>query len=282
MGGQLYSSAIDENALKTYLETTYGGAFDAIEADSNNGNAGYGYNYGYITVLGASEQGFSIPEASANYSGVMSSADFIKLRDIDPDDLVYKDGDKVLSEVNFSKEYAEKLNSVEEGSERNVITSISIDGVKQIVTDRNVNLPISELISEKVDSTVSSAYIFKGSVDYAADLPTENNRVGDVYNILNPSDYGSAGVNVAWNGTEWDSLSGIFDTTEIDNSIETLESEVKDINERLDSLDGINSESRISALEKAVEILNGDDTVSGSVINTAMTLIEEALTWEEI
>lgn len=64
-----------------------------------------------------------------------------------------------------------------------------------------------------VDDKVSTVYKYKGSVDNYSDLPTENNQVGDTYNIINadPTHDIKAGDNVAWTGTEWDKLGGDID-----------------------------------------------------------------------
>ena len=65
-----------------------------------------------------------------------------------------------------------------------------------------------------VDSKVSSVYRPKGSVDNYSDLPTENNQVGDVWNIKNADEeHGiNAGDNVAWTtDNEWDPLGGTID-----------------------------------------------------------------------
>ena len=46
-----------------------------------------------------------------------------------------------------------------------------------------------------------------GSVDTYDDLPTEGNRVGDVWNVLD------TGNNYAWDGEAWDEISSIVDLT---------------------------------------------------------------------
>lgn len=61
-------------------------------------------------------------------------------------------------------------------------------------------------VQSAISTAVSSAYIYKGSVADAASLPTSGQTVGDVYNIVAASTYGPAGMNVAWNGTDWDAL----------------------------------------------------------------------------
>lgn len=65
---------------------------------------------------------------------------------------------------------------------------------------------------------IVGTYKYKGSVDTASALPTSGRTTGDVYNIVASSSYGPAGCNVAWNGSGWDSLGGIFTITSISNS----------------------------------------------------------------
>lgn len=65
---------------------------------------------------------------------------------------------------------------------------------------------------------IVGTYKYKGSVDTASALPTSGQTTGDVYNIVASSSYGPASCNVAWNGSDWDSLGGIFTITSISNS----------------------------------------------------------------
>lgn len=63
-----------------------------------------------------------------------------------------------------------------------------------------------------ISSAVASAYIYKGSVADSTALPTEDLVVGWVYNLED------SGMNVAWNGTEWDNLGMTFTVeTETEN-----------------------------------------------------------------
>jgi hypothetical protein len=72
-------------------------------------------------------------------------------------------------------------------------------------------------------SDLTGLYKYKGSVASASNLPATGNTTGDVYNIESESIYGGAGMNVAWNGTEWDPLGEIFSITSITNSeIDTI------------------------------------------------------------
>ena len=60
---------------------------------------------------------------------------------------------------------------------------------------------------QDVLAQVDSVYHFKGSCKAAA-LPNAGNKIGDTWNLEDASSYGPVGVNVAWTGTVWDSLSG--------------------------------------------------------------------------
>lgn len=67
---------------------------------------------------------------------------------------------------------------------------------------------------DALQGKVSSIYTPKGSKAFA-ELPTEGNNIGDVYNItdaftLDGKPY-PAGTNVAWTGTAWDALGGWVD-----------------------------------------------------------------------
>lgn len=66
---------------------------------------------------------------------------------------------------------------------------------------------------DEVDGLVSSTFHYKGTKAQYSDLPTQDNKVGDVWNITAADQaHGiKAGDNVAWTGTEWDVLAGIED-----------------------------------------------------------------------
>ena len=60
---------------------------------------------------------------------------------------------------------------------------------------------------EEVEARLSSVYKFKGSVPTYDNLPSENNIIGDVYNVED------TGANYAWDGDKWDKLSETIDLT---------------------------------------------------------------------
>ena len=65
----------------------------------------------------------------------------------------------------------------------------------------------------ELDAKLTSAVTYKGTVASYAELPTENQKVGDMYNVTAKDDAHSikAGDNVVWNGESWDVQSGTVD-----------------------------------------------------------------------
>ena len=80
------------------------------------------------------------------------------------------------------------------------------------------NEAYNALANYALKTDVVGTYKYKGSVATASVLPTSGLTAGDVYNIVAESSYGPAGSNVAWTGSAWDSLGGIFTITSISNS----------------------------------------------------------------
>lgn len=110
---------------------------------------------------------------------------------------------------------------------------------------------------------LASAYVYKGSVENYENLPQENIGDGWVYNVQNKNDAHNikAGDNVAWTGSAWDVLSGIFDTTQIDASI-------TDLNNRYDTLKTTVADNgnKITALENKtanIVVENGKTIIDG-------------------
>ena len=83
----------------------------------------------------------------------------------------------------------------------------TVDTVLSATSTNPVQNKVIYAAIQDVFAQVSSIYHYKGSC-LAADLPTSGNNVGDVWNLENNSSYGPQGTNVAWDGTEWDSLGG--------------------------------------------------------------------------
>lgn len=128
----------------------------------------------------------------------------------------------------------------------------------------------------QVDAKLSGAYKVKGSSTFE-NLPTEGNVVGDVYNITNAFDLGGkhydAGTNVVWTEEGWDALSGSFDTTAIEGSIqEVADGLAQEILDRIQADTTINNNvssltNRVKVNEDKLTIINGAESTTGSIAN---------------
>lgn len=128
----------------------------------------------------------------------------------------------------------------------------------------------------QVDAKLSGAYKVKGSSTFEA-LPKDNNVVGDVYNIINAFNLGGkhydAGTNVVWTEDGWDALSGSFDTTAIEGSIqEVADNLAQEILDRTQADTTINNNvssltNRVKVNEDKLTIINSNESTTGSIAN---------------
>lgn len=128
----------------------------------------------------------------------------------------------------------------------------------------------------QVDAKLSGAYKVKGSSTFEA-LPKDNNVVGDVYNITNAFNLGGkhydAGTNVVWTEDGWDALSGSFDTTAIESSIQEVADDLaQEILDRTQADTTINNNvsslsNRVKVNEDKLTIINGNEATTGSIAN---------------
>lgn len=145
---------------------------------------------------------------------------------------VAQESGKGLSSNDFTTAEKSKLAGIAAGANAYVLptaSSTTLGGVK-IGSNLTISNGVISAVQGKVDLTpyaktadiastyakkkdISTAFRYKGSVDTYSALPTNGVAVGDVYNIT-AADTGhgvKAGDNVAWNGNDWDNLSGVVD-----------------------------------------------------------------------
>ena len=128
----------------------------------------------------------------------------------------------------------------------------------------------------QVDAKLSGAYKVKGSSTFEA-LPKDNNVVGDVYNITNAFNLSGkhydAGTNVVWTEDGWDALSGSFDTTAVESSIQEVADDLaQEILDRTQADTTINNNissltNRVKVNEDKLTIINGNESTTGSIAN---------------
>ena len=127
-------------------------------------------------------------------------------------------------------------------------------------------------LEETINTKISAAYIYKGSVTNYTDLP-ESGNTGDVYNVVNANGNIPAGTNYAWNGTAWDALGGSVD---LSNYV------TKNITDGLRS-DLSTAQGDITGLKSATGTLNtAISDVSGAVetnyaLKSEVTAVENKL-----
>lgn len=145
---------------------------------------------------------------------------------------VAKESGKGLSSNDYTSAEKSKLAGIATGANAYVLptaSSTTLGGVK-IGSNLTISNGVISAVQSEVDLTpyaktadiastyakktdISTAFRYKGSVDTYSALPTNGVAVGDVYNIT-AADTGhgvKAGDNVAWNGNDWDNLSGVVD-----------------------------------------------------------------------
>lgn len=145
----------------------------------------------------------------------------------------------------------------------------------------------------QVDAKLSGAYKVKGSSTFET-LPKDNNVVGDVYNITNAFNLGGkhydAGTNVVWTEEGWDALSGSFDTTAIEGSIqEVADNLAQEILDRTQADTTINNNissltNRVKVNEDKLTIINGNESTTGSIadaIKQAKSYTDTTVTAEQ-
>lgn len=82
-------------------------------------------------------------------------------------------------------------------------------------------------------ASVVAALDYKGTKDTYEDLPSEDNKKGDVWNVVAAHGSTPAGTNYAWDGTQWDplggtvDLSGYYTKSQVDSAISTAKSELE-------------------------------------------------------
>ena len=106
-----------------------------------------------------------------------------------------------------------KLDGISSGAQPNVIETVRVNNVALTVTNKAVNIDLSEYVK---GTDVASALQYKGTVSSYSSLPNDPS-VGHVYNISTAGGQDAngtpikAGDNVVYNGTGWDVLAGTTD-----------------------------------------------------------------------
>ena len=104
----------------------------------------------------------------------------------------------------------------------------------------NLDIANKEYVDTTINQKLASTYVYKGSVQTYADLPTDAN-IGDVYNVIEAYQNYPAGTNFAWTGTQWDALGGSVDLSEYPTKQEVA----NDLSKKLDKVSSTGTSNRM-------------------------------------
>lgn len=110
-------------------------------------------------------------------------------------------------------EFVRRIEKVESGVQS---VTESVSGKADMATTLSGYGITDAYTKAETDAKLTSAMVVRGSVGTYAELPTEGNRPGDVYNIISGDDERGIlpGTNVVWkDGGGWDALGGFVDTS---------------------------------------------------------------------
>lgn len=129
---------------------------------------------------------------------------------------------------------------------------------------------------DALGSKLTSVYQYKGSVDNYADLPSEDLKVGDVYNIVNEFTIDEkkypAGTNVARTDTGWDPLGGSIDLSGYYTKAEADASYVKKDSSGNILLEGSSIKTEINEIPADILSVDSNNDISIGVTLSSISL----------
>lgn len=160
----------------------------------------------------------------------------------------------------------------------------------EIIVDSALSASSTNPVQNKVIYTalqdilaqVSSIYHYKGSCT-AAELPASA-EVGDVWNLSDASEYGPIGINVAWDGSEWDALGGdlILDPVPTDGSqhgvmsggvYDALETK-EDVNNKVTALDATSTDDQYPSAKAVYDALEDLEPIPPGFVQNVDTTMQ--------
>ena len=126
---------------------------------------------------------------------------------------------------------------------------LSVEDTTSIMEALNAKANAADVYTkEEIDTKISTVYKYCGSVATVEELPTENQSIGDVYNVE------ADGINYAWDGTKWDSLAGVVDLSGYTTK------------EEFEALDNLAVKYSLYDNRKFIQLAN-HDSISGIMTN---------------
>lgn len=175
-----------------------------------------------------------------------------------------------------------------------------VDSLESDASDKALSAKQGKVLMNEINTVagkLTGVYTYKGSKDKFAELPSEGNASGDVWNVNEAHEGHPAGTNWAWNGSEWDALAGSIDLSnyfnkeEVAAAIKLEEDRAKEEEGRLALLIEANetaaanaqakadaNEGQINSLSQSIGeinlLLNGEDNVDTDGLVGRLALVE--------
>ena len=169
----------------------------------------------------------------------------------------------------------------------------TLDGKIANAVESAVTLSASVVsFSAGVVNQLVTLFVYKGTKDTYAQLPTTGNKKGDVYNVVSGYNETLPGTNWAWDGSKWDPLGGSLDTSVFltGEDKDELESKITTVSEGVSALsasvistyatEAMASSYAAAALANAMEYV--DDRLSNIELDDYLTAASAASAYDTL
>lgn len=254
--GEGYTSGTTLKSLSDAIDSLKGNSDTTVEAVASRVTIAEGKITTLETTVGNSTSGLvkDVADLKTKFDSYATSADTVAAD---------------TKTLNDAKSYTDsQINAIKGGETTATLLSLKsdIDNQGRAISGitNGTKLDSFKDVEDEINSKISSVYKVRGTKNTYADLPTEGNTIGDVYNVIAANGNTPAGTNyvcTASAGTreeQWDALGGTIDlspyaTTAITDGLKS----------RLDT-----AESNINTLTAATGTLNTSiTTIQGWKIN---------------
>ena len=131
-------------------------------------------------------------------------------------------------------------------------TKVELEGVNATLTGKFGDY----YTKGEVDGKLASIYRFKGSVAAEDQLPTQDQVIGDVYNVED------TGMNVAWDGKNWDKLGSVINLTPYATT-ESVEAKITETKQAASEALNQHAQSAETTYAKKAEVTKQIEAVDG-------------------